>query len=140
MKLTELALIGMITSTPAPAQTVAPFGSDGCVPGFNAQGQFLDEKGYVLDSAGWVATADNKVLTAAGEQVFLKKPVSDGLPGLKAASVLGRGRGPGWALPLGLGCWSRRWPQAAHPRQTAQTELTLYLACRICSDCFPDLE
>lgn len=73
MKLTAFALIGMIMSTAATAQTVAPFESDGCVPGFNAQGQFIDEKGYVLDSAGWVATADQKVLNAAGQQVFLKK-------------------------------------------------------------------
>ena len=101
MKLTELALIGMITSTPAPAQTVAPFGSDGCVPGFNAQGQFLDEKGYVLDSAGWVATADNKVLTAAGEQVFLKKTCLGRLAGGNGG--IGAGAGAGMGLALGLG-------------------------------------
>jgi len=73
MKLTTLALIGMISCIAAPAQTIAGFASDGCAPGFNAQKKFVDEQGYVLESAGWVVTPDRKVLTAEGQQVFLTK-------------------------------------------------------------------
>jgi hypothetical protein len=101
MKLTAFALIGMIMSTAATAQTVAPFGSDGCVPGFNAQGQFLDEKGYVLDSAGWVATADHKVLNAAGQQVFLKKTCLGRLA--RVHGRIGAGAGGNMGVALGLG-------------------------------------
>lgn len=72
MKFIALALMGMIASTAVVAQTVSPFKSDGCVPGLNALGQFVDEGGKVLESQGWVATAANLVFDAAGKQVYLR--------------------------------------------------------------------
>ena len=74
MKIIALALLGMITCSTAFAETVAPFESDGCVPGFNELGQFVDENDKVLDSEGWVATAEKTVLDAEGQQVYLKSP------------------------------------------------------------------
>ena len=74
MKLIAFALIGMITCGAASAQVVGPFASDGCVPGYTAQGQFVDEQGTVLDSEGWIATPEQTVLNSAGDQVFLKEP------------------------------------------------------------------
>lgn len=97
MKLLTLALIGIISCSAASAQTVSPFASDGCVPGVNAQGQFVDENGYVLDSAGWVATADHKVLNDAGQQVFLKRTCVSRLTkmggngGMSVAAIIGVG-------------------------------------------------
>ena len=99
MKLLAFALIGMITCSAASAQTVAPFSSDGCVPGFTAQGQFVDEQGTVLESEGWIATPEQTVLNAAGDQVFLKEPCTALLRGYRSGSVVWLGLG---ALVVGL--------------------------------------
>lgn len=79
MKIFHIAVMALASSLtflpPASfAEAMAtPFPTDGCVPGYTEDGRFVDENGKILDSAGWVATADHKVLTAAGQQVFLKK-------------------------------------------------------------------
>ncbi len=99
MKLLAIALAGVITSSAAFAQTASPFDSDGCVPGYNAKGQFVDEKGYILDSAGWVATPDKKVLNAQGQQVFLKKSCVGRLGGGTSGMGIGLGLG---LLVIGL--------------------------------------
>ena len=99
MKLVTLALTAMITCSAAFAQTVAPFSSNGCVPGYTAEGQFVDEQGTVLKSEGWVATPEQTVLNAAGEQVFLKEPCTGLLRGHRSGSLVWLGLG---ALVLGL--------------------------------------
>ena len=71
MKLLAIAVIGLLPVGAASAQTYNAFASDGCVPGYTAAGQFVDEKGNVLESAGWVATDDHRVLTADGRPVYL---------------------------------------------------------------------
>jgi hypothetical protein len=89
----------MITCSAASAQTVAPFSSDGCVPGYTAQGQFVDEQGTVLESAGWTVTADQNVLDGAGQKVFLKKSCVGNLGANKNVGLIRLGLG---ALVLGL--------------------------------------
>jgi hypothetical protein len=74
MKLQIFAILGMFACTAVSAEIVPPFDSDGCVPGYNAQGQFTDENGKVLDGQGWIATVERTVVTATGERVFLHKP------------------------------------------------------------------
>ena len=80
-----------------------PFPSDGCVPGYTAVGDFVDENGHILDSAGWVVTPEQKVLTAEGQQVFLKKSCVGVLGTGHSGSLIWVGVG---ALVLGLAAGS----------------------------------
>ncbi len=98
MKLLAIALIGTITCTAASAQTYMTFSSDGCVPGLNAQGQFIDQAGTVLDSAGWVVTNEQTVLTADGRPVYLDASCVG-----KLAKSTTKGGGLGIGIAVGLG-------------------------------------
>ena len=57
----------------AGALTVAPFDSDGCAPGYTAEGTFVDEAGSVLASDGWVAAGAGEVVDAEGNRVVLRE-------------------------------------------------------------------
>jgi hypothetical protein len=98
MKLLAIALIGTITCTAASAQTYTPFDSDGCVPGMNSQGQFIDQAGTVLESAGWVVTNEQTVLTADGRPVYLDESCVG-----KLAKSTAKGGGLSTGVAIGLG-------------------------------------
>ncbi len=89
MKIVALALLGTLVCNTAIAQTVVPFKSDGCVPGLNALGQFIDEADNVLKSNGWVVTAAQKVINAKGQQVFLKPSCAGLLGGGNSVEIVG---------------------------------------------------
>ena len=97
MKLLQIAMATLVASQSIFASAsfagslATPFPSDGCVPGYNSQGQFVDEKDNVLESAGWVATADQRVLDGAGKQVFLKKSCVGWLGTSQNGSLIGVG-------------------------------------------------
>ena len=105
MKLLQIAMATLVASQSIFASAsfagglVTPFASDGCVPGYNSQGQFVDEKDNVLESTGWTVAADQNVLDAAGQKVFLKKSCVGNLGANKNVGLIGLGLG---ALVLGL--------------------------------------
>ena len=99
MKLLQIAMATLVASQSIFASAsfagglATPFASDGCVPGYNSQGQFVDEKDNVLESTGWVATADQRVLDGAGKQVFLKKSCMSNLGANLNVGLTGLGLG-----------------------------------------------
>ena len=105
MKLLQIAMAALVAgqsifaSAGIAGALATPFPSDGCVPGYNSQGQFVDEKDNVLESTGWTVAADQNVLDAAGQKVFLKKSCVGNLGANKNVGLIGLGLG---ALVLGL--------------------------------------
>ena len=105
MKIAHIAVIALVSmqaivpSVSFADAMAAPFPSDGCVPGYTADGKFVDENEKILDGTGWVATADHKVFTADGQQVFLKNTCVGVLGGAKHSSLVWIGVG---ALVVGL--------------------------------------
>ena len=72
----SLLVVMSISSTSAVLAgglSVDPFESDGCVPGYTADGTFVDEAGTVLASDGWVAAGVGEVVDTAGNRVVLRE-------------------------------------------------------------------
>lgn len=86
------------------AQAINPFSSDGCVPGFTAEGTFVDEAGNVLDSTGWVAVAAGEVLDSLGNRVLLRRNCLAGLTNTAATTATtGLAAGTASVFVVGLG-------------------------------------